>query len=325
MRVLVTGASGFVGQTLCHELQARGHEILAAVRTTGTAPRGVDSTTIGEINSATEWGTALRGKDVVVHLAARPDAEIDPSKPELAQYREVNVQGTLRLAEAAVDASVRQLISMSTVKVLGRRDGALLLRVGDRPNPQSAYAWSKLEAENLVLAMSGSLKTTIIRAPLFYGPGVHGNFLRLMQATAIGLILPLGGIDNRRSMLAVSNLADLVADSIIDPSPESNLVLAADNECLSTTELVQTIGEGLGTPARLVPAPQRALRGLGGMTRKSAQIERLLNSLEVTTGSTSPAFQWSAPTSARVSIRKTANAWMAAREAATGSSATMNR
>ena len=311
MKVLVTGASGFVGSILCGELLSRGHDVSAAVRRSGSAPSGTKEILVGDIDASTDWSHALKGQDAVVHLAARVHVMTETADDPLAEFRRINTSGTLTLAEAAQRAGVRTFIFLSSIKANGESTTTKPFTVGDRPHPQDPYGISKLEAEQGIerLAENGETNFAIVRTPLVYGPGVGGNFRRLIKIVDKRLPVPLAGVRNRRTMVSIWNLADLINYLLTSESPRTQLVLAGDNECLSTPELVRAIGRGLDKPARLLWVPVFLLKLAGKAAGKKSEIDRLVGSLEIEVGSTAPDFTWSAPQSAIEGILATSRLW----------------
>ena len=208
-RVLVTGASGFVGKRLCEYLEDKGFDVTRAVRYTDGAVK--DACSVGSIGPDTNWSEALTGVDVVVHLAARVHLMEDNATNPLAEYRRVNVDGTNKLAMAAVSAGVRRFIYVSTIKVNGDATFGCAFSASDTPHPADDYARSKLEAEESLwrIAETG-LEMVIVRPPLVYGPGVRANFLRLCNWIDHGIPFPFRHIANCRSLVALDNLIDLI-------------------------------------------------------------------------------------------------------------------
>ena len=286
--VAVTGAAGFVGRALVSELAARRNDVIRVVRESNSAfcarSDTSDSRVVGEIDVNTDWSAALRGVEVVVHCAARAHVMRDPAVDPLALYREVNVQGTRRLAEQAVALGVRRLIFLSSVKAAGERSlPDKPLQSSGKPTPEDAYGISKFEAEQALIEVSAKtgLEVVIIRPPLVYGPGVKGNFFRLLSLVARGLPLPLGSIHNARSMVYLDNLVDFLCTCVTSPTAAGRTYFVSDGEDLSTTELIRALAAAMGRPARLLPVPADILGLLGRLTGQSAEIERLIGTLQV--------------------------------------------
>ena len=288
-KVLVTGASGFVGSALVPALAAAGHRVVRVVRRGGAPGDLVVSDMIGWNPSPGE----LAGLDCIVHLAARAHVMGDTAD-SLALYRSVNVETTRKLARAAADCGVRRFIYMSSVKVNGERTFERPFTEVEAPRPEDAYGISKWEAEQaLRKATAGSrMECVVLRPPLIYGAGVKGNFLRLLQAVARGVPLPLASVRNRRSLLYLGNLADAIASCIDYPAAAGRTYLVADGEDVSTPGLIRAIAAALGRPARLIPFPPVLLQAAAAMLGKADAAARLLGSLQIDAGSIQRELGW---------------------------------
>jgi UDP-glucose 4-epimerase len=281
----VTGATGFIGRALIDVLREDGSAVRAAVRVCGGASEQATTATvvrIGEIGRQTDWRRALDGVEVVVHLAARVHVMRESAADPLAAFRRVNTLGTVRLAEQAVEAGVRRLVYVSTIKVNGERTEGRPFTVDDRPQPADPYARSKLEAEQALREVqTKGLEVVVVRPPLVYGPGVKGNFHRLLDWVNRGMPLPFASVQNRRTLVGLTNLVDLLRVCLVHPAAAGQIFLAADGQSLSTPELMRCIGEALGRPARLFPVPVAMLRTAARLFGKAAECGRLCGSLEV--------------------------------------------
>lgn len=309
MKILVTGANGFVGQATCAALRQAGHGVLPAVR----VPYGLaDEVVVGNIHAQTDWRAALAGVDAVVHLAARVHLMDDKAADPLAQYRAVNVAGTLQLAQQAHTADVKRFVYISSIKVNGE-ERACAYTETDAPAPEDHYARSKWEAEQGLhqLAAATGLEVVILRPPLVYGPGVGANFLALMRAIARGLPLPLGAIDeqhSRRSLIFVGNLADAIACCLVHPAAAGETFLVSDDDDVATSELARRIGAALGRQARLISVPYRLLNMLGRITKKSALVRRLTEPLTSDSQAIRRTLGWTPPFTLDKGLQATA-AW----------------
>jgi nucleoside-diphosphate-sugar epimerase len=277
-RVLVTGGSGFAGRHLLAELRRSGIPFRTASRRAASA----DDVVVGDIGPSTDWSAALEDVDAVVHLAAHVH-RLNPTAEDAARFRDVNALGTRRLAEEAAKAGVRRLIYLSTIKVLGEETTTAPFDDSTAPAPADPYAESKLAGEDFVRAAAAAsgMEFVVLRPPLIYGPGVGANFLRLVRAVERRLPLPLGAIDNRRSLLFSGNLAAALRQAIGEPGVANGTFVIADEPSLSTRELIRRIGGALGRRPLLLPVPPFALKTLGRVTGKEREIARLTGNLEV--------------------------------------------
>lgn len=281
IKFLITGANGFVGKALCAELLRQGYPVRAAVRSGDTSIENLEVAAVGSIDGETDWTDALRGVDVVIHLAARVHVMRDPAQDPLAEFRRVNTLGTETLARAAARAGVKRFIFLSSIKVNGEETRGTAFTELDAPNPQDPYAISKWEAEQALhrIAADTGMEVVVLRCPLVYGPGVKGNFLRLMQAVARGIPLPLALADNRRSLIYLGNLTGAISACLHHPEAVGKTYLVSDGEDVSTAQLILQMARALGRPARLWPCPLGLMRLAAMMTGKSDEVTRLLGSL----------------------------------------------
>lgn len=279
--VLVTGANGFIGRELCAALTASGRSVRKAVRIAGSDDAGAIA--VGDIGPDTDWSAALEGAQCVVHLAARTHVLRESVAEPLAEYRRINAAGSERLARSAVARGVRRLVFLSSVKVNGESTGARPYTENDAPRPEDAYGASKWEAEQALarVAAETGLQVVVLRAPLVYGPGVKGNFLRLIRWVARGWPLPLGAINNRRSLLFVGNLVDVIRKSIDAPPAACRTYLVADGEDVSTPELARRLAAVVGVKPRLLSFPLAPLKLAATLAGRGAEFARLTGSLRV--------------------------------------------
>jgi nucleoside-diphosphate-sugar epimerase len=282
-RILVTGATGFVGQALLARLQNSGRPVRAALRTSASVCAAGEKVVVGHIGPDTDWQQALQGVGCVVHLAARTHVLDDDSADPMAAYRDINVLGSIRLAQQAVAAGVRRLIFLSSVKVNGETTGLRPFTESDVPAPLDAYGITKAEAENALrrIGAETGMETVILRPPLVYGPGVKGNLLRLLDLVHRGVPLPLASIRNQRSLIYVDNLADAIATCIDVPAAAGSTYMVSDGEDVSTPALIGKLAAAMGKSPRLLPCPPALLTFGAAMLGKRATALRLTGSLAV--------------------------------------------
>jgi len=303
--ILVTGATGFVGQALCAGLRARGLPYRAASR---RAAEGCVA--VGALDAHTDWSAALHGVDRVVHLAARVHVMDEQAADPLAEFRRTNTMATERLARQAAAAGVRRFVFLSSIKVNGEGTPAgRPFTADDTPAPQDPYGVSKLEAEQALqrVAAETGMEFCILRPPLVYGPGVRANFRSMMRWVARGVPLPLGAVQNSRSLVALDNLVDLIITCLDHPGAANQVLLAGDGEDLSTPQLLRRVAAALNTRARLFAVPPGLLQFLAGLAGKRSVVDRLCGSLQLDIGKTRRMLQWTPPVSIDTALRRTAD------------------
>ncbi|MFK0164866.1 UDP-glucose 4-epimerase family protein [Rhizobium sp. NPDC090279] len=301
--ILVTGATGFVGQALCAELSRRQIDYRPASRT--SRPGFV---AIGQIDGATDWSAALAGVDTVMHLAARVHVMNESAADPLAAFRVVNVDATANLARQAADAGVKRFIFLSSIKVNGEETAAgKPLKASDAPHPEDAYGLSKLEAEEALLAIGAetAMEVVIIRPPLVYGPGVKANFASLMRWASRPFPWPFGAIRNRRSLVFVGNLVDFMLLCVCHSAVGNRVFLISDGEDLSIGQLIERLSVAAGRKAWMLPVPPALLEGLAACLGRRAAAQRLLGSLQVDIGETRAVTGWSPPHSVEEGLAAT--------------------
>ncbi len=315
MRVLVTGAGGFVGRALCAALTARGMSVVATGRKPPAALPGVVPVGVGDLDGATDWTEALAGVERVVHLAARTHVTRETAGDTLSAYRRINAGGTRRLAEQAAQAGIARLLFVSSIKVNGNATGNKPFIEDGAPRFDDAYGRSKWEAEQALwqVAKGSPLAATVLRPPLVYGPGVKGNFLALLKACSRRWPLPLDGIGNRRSLIGLTNLVDAIVAALMHPAAGGRTYLVRDGEELSTSALIRRISAALGVAPRLWPAPQGLLRLGASATGHSEAAKRLLDSLEIDDSRIRHELGWSPPCSVDEELAATARWFLAPR------------
>lgn len=311
MRVLVTGATGFVGRALVAQLVRLGRfEVLALTRQIPAYPvAGAKYLLGGDLTSQTQLQPALAGVHALIHTAARAHVLDERAADPLAEFRRVNVAGTLRLAAQAAAMGVRRFVFVSSIGVNGVQSApGKVFSEADQPNPHNAYALSKWEAEQGLLrfAAETGMEVVIIRPPLVYAPDAPGNFGSLMRWLQRGVPLPLGAIHNQRSLVALDNLVDLIMTCLAHPAAANQTFLVSDGEDVSTTELLRRMGHAMGRPARLIPVPASWLKLAAALVGKQDVAQRLCGSLQVDTEKTRRLLDWTPPLSLDEGLRKAA-------------------
>ena len=281
---LITGASGFVGNSLCIQMLRQGYSIRTAMRSRALPIKNVEVEVVETVDANTDWSIALVDVDIVIHLAARVHIMNDNASDPLAEFRKVNVDGTLNLARQAAKAGVKRFIFISSVKVNGEHTEAdAPFTELDKPHPQDAYGISKLEAEQglIKIAQETGMDVVIIRPPLIYGAGVKANFASLLSVVKRGIPLPLGVIDNKRSFIYVENLVSFILHCIYHPLAANQTFLVSDGRDLSTTELLKECASAMGVKSRLLPIPQNWLEVGAALLGKRDVAQRLCGNLQV--------------------------------------------
>jgi nucleoside-diphosphate-sugar epimerase len=308
MNILVTGANGFVGTALCDRLlQSTSHTLFAAQR--HSPPNFLPGLKPLPIRDLADLTPHLPHIDVIVHLAARVHQVHDTAPDPLAAFRAVNTAATAYLAQAAAQAGVKRFIYLSSIKVNGEHtQPGQPFTAQDPLHPQDPYGISKAEAEMELhqIAHSTDMEVVIIRPPLIYGPGVKANFQTLMTWVDRGLPLPLGAIPNRRSLVALPNLVDLILTCLTHPSAANQNFFVSDNHDLSTTDLLKIVARALGKPSRLIPIPSVWIETLATLIGKPAIAQRLCSSLQVDIQATQDQLGWTPPVSVAEAMAITA-------------------
>lgn len=296
IHVMVTGASGFVGSALCRELIQIGYSVTGVLR---RVKYKIPSVTYIEADlvDTDSFAHDFPKVDCIVHLAGRAHVMDESTKDPSAAFREVNRDATLRLASRALDAGVKRFVFISSIGVNGAVTYDLPFTESSLPEPHSDYARSKYEAEMALQAVArgSGMELVIIRPPLVYGPDAPGNFGSLVRWVKKGFPLPLGAIHNKRSLVGVDNLVDLIIRCIDHPAAANQVFLAGDGEDLSTTELLRGVGKAMGKPARLIPVPAGLLQFGATLLGKKAMAQRLLGSLQVDISKTCELLDWKPP------------------------------
>jgi UDP-glucose 4-epimerase len=308
-RLLVTGANGFIGASIAAAAGAAGWQVRAASRRLpATGGAGIEVVRGIDCSGDADWRAALGGIDVVMHCAARVHVLRETADDALAAFRAVNVDGTLALARQAAAAGVQRFVYISTIGVNGAETFGRPFRADDVPAPHSPYARSKHEAEAGLRALERQtgLDVVVVRPPLVHGPGARGNFARLLQVLDRGLPLPLASVDNRRSLVGLGNLVDLLLVCAAHPAARGQTLLVSDAEDVSTPALLRRLAAALDRRARLFPAPVGLLRGAARLFGRAALVQQLCGSLQVDIEATRARLDWSPPVSLDAELARAA-------------------
>lgn len=319
-RIVVTGATGLVGGAVLERLSALDNiELIAPVRKpVSVLPKCAIRVRIAGLEADTDWRQALEATNVVIHCAARVHIMSDQSSDPLAEFRQVNVEGTLNFARQAAVAGVRRFVFVSSIKVNGEGTApGHSYKADDVPAPMDPYGISKLEAEQGLRAIAAEtgMEVVIIRPVLVYGQGVKANFLSMMRWLHKGLPLPFGAIHNSRSLVALENLVDLIVTCLDHPFAANETFLVSDGEDLSTSDLLRRMSAALGKPARLIPLSSGIIEAGAAMLGKQALAQRLCGSLQVDISKTRELLGWSPPVAVDEALRRTAEHFLAQQRA----------
>ncbi len=315
--VLITGITGFVGTALAREMLLEGWQVRGTARKKYLNNNSIIDAEICEITSLgskTDWSKALTGVDTVVHLAARTHVMHEVSFDPLTEYRSINVAGTERLASAASESGVKRFIYLSSIKVNGEGKKEPYTEL-DLPAPEDYYGISKWEAEMVLQRVHAetNMEVVIIRPPLVYGPGVKANFLQLLRTVDRGIPLPLSRIQNRRSLIYLKNLINVIITCINNNKAGGKTFLVSDDEDISTPELIRRIATALHKAPRLFPCPSIIMRLAGKLTGRYVEVERLLGSLTVDISKIQEELGWKAPYTLEQGLGETAEWYLKSR------------
>lgn len=317
MKLLITGATGFVGKAVCFESHNAGFDIIVAVREcTQIFSEEIEQFKIIDLSQEIDWGNALQGVDVVVHIAARARMMNDIALDPLTEFRKVNTLATLYLAKQAAKAGVRRFVFISSIKVNGEMT---LVDQPFKPNdnyiPIDPYGLSKQEAEQglLTIAKETGMEVVIIRPPLVYGPGVKANFSSMMKWLNKDIVLPFGSVKNCRSLVALDNLVSFIihcADYKKTPQAVNQVFLISDGEDISTTELLERVARALGKKALLLPVPVSLMTLAAKFVGKGDVANRLFGSLQVDSSKARELLNWKPVITMDEQLKKTADAYL---------------
>ena len=313
-RLLVTGATGFIGKAVINALLLQNDHVVAAVRSEdASVQHGAEKRIVGDLSIINNWSSALKGIDVVIHTAARVHVMDDFAADPLTEFRKVNTDGTLNLARQAANAGVKRFIYISSIKVNGEMTtSGQSFKPDDIFIPTDAYGLSKYEAEQglFVEANKTGMEVVIIRPPLVYGPCVRANFLSMMKWINKGVPLPLGAVHNQRSLIALDNLVSFIIYCIEPPKAANEIFLISDDEDVSTSELLQKVAKAFGKNALLLPIPVVLLTFVAQLLGKRNMASRLFGSLQVDSSKARELLGWKPVITMEEQLKKTANAYL---------------
>ena len=295
MKVLVTGAGGFVGRALCRHLAAAGHRVVGGVRSAIRDPGWMEFLAYGDLETCRGFSDLVADADAVVHLAARVHLMRETAEDPEAAFIGMNANVTARLAQAAAEKGIDRFVFLSSVKVNGESTQDCAFTEADDPAPEDAYGRSKLAAEQALqrISVDSGLVAVSIRTPLIYGPGVGANFAALMRLCDLPVPLPLAGItDNMRSLLFVDNLTGAIRTVLETSTVSAGTYLLSDGEDLSTTDLVRRLRRSLGRQIPDLPVPVVLLRSLARLAGRSSAADRLCGSLQIDSSLFRRTFDW---------------------------------
>jgi nucleoside-diphosphate-sugar epimerase len=311
-KVLVTGAGGFIGFSLCRYLVAHECQVFAVIRDVRQLHNLGSKLTpivIDDICQVNNWNNLLTNIDIVLHLAGYVhELSGDLTEQARLQCTKLNVDVTRRLASAAASAGVKRLIYISSVKVHGESsDQNESVTELTKPIPEGSYAKSKLAAEDILrdVESSSNMEVVIVRPPLVYGPGVKANFLRLIKLVEKGIPLPLAAVDNRRSFIYLENLVDMLALSAVHPAAAGQTFLVSDSEAISTPVLIKMLADRLGVTPRLFPVSVPVMQLLAAVGGERSTVDRLVQSLVINATHAHNTLGWQPPYSMEQGISDT--------------------
>jgi len=307
VNIVLTGATGFLGSRVADQIEQQNHLNLTCILRRPLPKVGKRKVIYNSLEDCTDWSIVLKNQRVVIHTAARAHIMREEKADPLAEYRKVNVEGTLNLARQAVVAGVKRFIFISSIKVNGERTSkGQPFNSHDAPSPEDFYGISKHEAEQglRALAVETGMEVVIIRPPLVYGPGVKGNFASMIKLVGKSLPLPLGAVHNKRSLVALDNLVDLIITCIDHPGAANQTFLVSDGEDMSTTQLLRGVAQAMGKPSRLIPVPASLLQFAATLLGKKAVAQRLLGSLQVDISHTQKCLNWTPPLAVKQGLQR---------------------
>ena len=317
MKILVTGATGFIGTQLSETLAKSGHEVRNTARSVAPNSSATRETVTCDLESADNLDHLTTGCDAIVHLAGRAHVMSDDPATSESLYISANVDVTRRLALSATRTGVKRMILMSSIKVNGESTTIdTPFTSQDTPNPKDPYGRSKTQAEQALwdVASTSALEAVVLRPPLVYGPGVRANFASLIGIVNRGIPLPLGSIHNKRSFVSIDNLVDCIATVLQSSNAAGQTFLVSDGHDLSTPELIHSIASALHKSAMLIPFPPALLKLAAISAGKRGAYDRLCGSLTVDIALTKQKLSWTPPFTVQDSMQRTVDAFVQSKE-----------
>tara|TARA_Y100000992_G_scaffold246671_1_gene178066 strand:+ start:485 stop:1471 length:987 start_codon:yes stop_codon:yes gene_type:complete len=320
-KIFITGANGFVGNSLCSIFEKSDRTICGSVRSLNSSPLldKIKYVSVGDIGPETNWKNVLAGYDCVIHCAGKTNNMRENDESE--SYFSINVEGTKRLALQAASVGVKRLVFLSTIKIYGENTDRSfnnlaknkvtkkIFSQNDLPNPIGPYAVSKCEAEKVLWQISDKtgLEIVILRVPLVYGYGTQGNLARLIRLINYGIPLPFNAVKNQRSLIGIDNLADVLMHCVDSPDAVGEIFLVSDGEDLSTPKLINYIAQAMGKSSRLFSIPISLLKFVGLISGHQKEINRLIGSLQIDNSYARKVLNWTPRTSCKEGIRRMVN------------------
>ena len=309
MKLLVTGANGFLGKSLCATLCRQNFLVVAASRSPVLLTKCVTPVAVGDLENAFDWRPALQGVEVVVHLAARVHVMQDKADNPLRAFLDVNLQGTVNLAQAAAKAGVKRFVFLSSIKVNGEFTDKKPFTEYDVPQPQDDYAISKWEAEIALrkIEKETGMQVVIVRPPLVYGAGVKANFASLLKLVNKKIPLPLASVKANRSLIYVGNLVDAIIVCASSPNAAGHTYLVSDGDAVGMPQLIKKIALALDKPSFVLPFPVSIMRLLAKAIGKTSSVDRLTQSLVIDSSKIRQQLDWRPPFTVDQGLKETAD------------------
>ena len=304
IKVLITGKTGFIGKALSSKLKSKN---FFEVHDTPKFKEMILNSYAENDKNILKLNNFLKNTDCVIHCAGLAHVMNERDSILMEQYQKINVQGTYKLTELSAKAGVKRFIFLSTIGVLGNNtNNRSPFSINDQPNPVNNYSKSKYEAEKALLNLSKKykLEIVILRLPLVYGPVFKGNLSRLLKLINFGIPLPFAFITNKRSLIGIDNLIDLIITCIKHPQASGKIFLASDDDDLSLPEFIKLIASSMERKVTLFPFPLFLLKFIGLIFGRREEINKLVGSLRIDNGYTKNTLNWTPPKSVKKSIKK---------------------